>query len=191
MLTLLKLLVVPQAEYGCVIWHPKTQPQIKAIESIQRRFTRKFPCFWQYNGSTLRYECHISYKERLQVLKIFSLERRRERYIIILLYKVAIKVIINPGLIIEVGQRGSWFFPRKFTTDNSIPAWIKNARNNGFHSTGPRIFNSLPRFLRASVPPHNPLDPRSGKKMVNAFKTQLDKFLATIEDNPGTTSPKT
>ena len=188
LLTLLKQLVVPQAEYGCVIWHPRSQPQIKAIESIQRRFTKKFPCFWQYNGSTQRYECLISYKERLRVLKIFSLERRRERYLIILLYKVAIKLITNPGLIIEVGQRGSWFFPCKFTTDNTIPAWIKNARNNGFHSTGPRLFNSLPRYLRTSVPSPNPLDPRSGKKMVNAFKAKLDKFLANIEDNPGTTS---
>ena len=144
MRTLLKQLIVPQVEYGSVIWHPRSQQQINLIESVQRRYTKKFPCFWQYNAEANRYECLTSYKERLRELKLFSLERRMERYLIILLYKIAIKYAVNPGLTVETDQRGRWYFLRKFTNDSTIPAWIRNARNNGFHSTGPLLFNNLP-----------------------------------------------
>ena len=184
MRTLLKQLVVPQVEYGCVIWHPRTQQLTNLLESVQRRFTKKFPCFWQYNGVAERYECSCSYKDRLKELKLLSLERRRERYLIIMLFKIGIEYVVNPGLVVEVDQRGRWRYHRKFTTDNNIPAWIRSARNNGFHSNGPLLFNNLPSHLRVRKDPAT--DPRQGRKLINSFKTKLDSFLAGIEDDPGT-----
>jgi len=122
MRTLLKQLVVPQVEYCCVIWNPRTQQHTNLLESVERRFTKKFPCFWQYNGDAERYECTRSYKDRLKDLKLLSLKRRRQRYLIIMLFKIAIEYVVNPGLVLEVDQRGRWRFHRKFTTDNNIQA---------------------------------------------------------------------
>ena len=45
MLALLKALVVPQVEYGCIIWMPTAQNSVNLIESIQRRFTKMIDCF--------------------------------------------------------------------------------------------------------------------------------------------------
>ena len=106
MRTLLKQLVVPQVEYGCVIWHPRTQQLTNVLESVQRRFTKKFPCFWQYNVDAERYKCTRYHKDRLKELKLYSLEQRRERYLIIILFKIAIEYVVNPGLVVEVDQRG-------------------------------------------------------------------------------------
>ena len=40
MLTLFKSLVLPRLEYGCQLWCPATVNQIRAMESIQRKFTK-------------------------------------------------------------------------------------------------------------------------------------------------------
>ena len=94
--------------------------------------------------------------------------------------------MVNPGLGMEPDQRGRWRFQRKFTINHSIPAWIRNARNNGFHSIGPLIFNNLPDELRMRVGPAT--NQNQGKKFVNSFKVKLDKYLAGIEDDPGTSA---
>ena len=171
---LLKQLIVPQVEYGCVIWHPRSQQHTTLLESVQRRYTKKFPCYWVHNNELDRYECHTSYADRLKYLKIFSLERRRERYVILMIYTVAIKHIVNPDLVVEVDQRGRWYVQRKFTKNPTIPTWIQYARNNGFHSFGPSLFNSLPGHLRIKV--ESPA--ASGRQaQVSSFKRKLDKFL--------------
>jgi hypothetical protein len=134
-----------------------------------------FPCFWQYNGVAERYKCFCSYKNRLKELKLFSLEQRRERYLIIMLFKIAIEYVVNPGLVVEVDQRGRWRYHRKFTTDNNIPTWIRSARNNGFHSNGPLLFNNLPSHLRVRKDPAT--DPRQGRKLINSFKTKFQNKI--------------
>ena len=47
--TLLKTLVVPQVEYGCIISMPTSQSSVNLIESIQRRFTKMIDCFQSYD----------------------------------------------------------------------------------------------------------------------------------------------
>ena len=71
-LTLFKSLVIPLLEYCCQVWNPWKAKDIQAIEAIQRTFTYKIT----------EVEL-INYWERLHELKLYSLERRRERYIII------------------------------------------------------------------------------------------------------------
>ena len=78
MLTLFKTMVRSKLEYCCPVWNPHKIGDIKAIESIQRNFTRRI------NGSQ-----HLNYWERLQKLNLMSLQRRRERYIIIHTWKIA------------------------------------------------------------------------------------------------------
>ena len=79
------------------------------LESVQRRYTKKFPCYWVHNNELDRYECHTSYADRLKDLTIYSLARHKERYVILMIYKVAIKHIVDPGLVVEVDQRGRWY----------------------------------------------------------------------------------
>ena len=72
MLTLLKSLVIPLLEYCCQLWNPWKTKDIQAIEAIQRTFTYK-----------ITEAQHLNYWERLHELKLNSIQRRRERYIII------------------------------------------------------------------------------------------------------------
>ena len=75
MLTLLKSLVISRLDYATQLWSPHKISQITQIEKVQRSFTKHI--------SGLR---DLSYHERLQTLKLYSLQRRRERYCIILIW---------------------------------------------------------------------------------------------------------
>ena len=72
MMTLFKSLVLPVMEYCCVAWSPDALEQVRKLESVQRYFTSKISDV-----------SHLDYWERLKILGLYSLERRRERYAII------------------------------------------------------------------------------------------------------------
>ena len=75
MTTLYKVLVIPVLEYCSVLWCPTSPGLIQMLEAIQWSSLRKFA-----NGS--------DYWDCLQNMKIYSLERRRERYRIIYVWKI-------------------------------------------------------------------------------------------------------
>ena len=68
MLQLYKSLVRCRVEYCCPLWK---------VEDIQRNFTRRFAGLQNLN-----------YWQRLSKLKLLSLQRRRERYMIIHVWKI-------------------------------------------------------------------------------------------------------
>ena len=76
MLTLFKALVMSRLDYGSQLWSPYLTKHINIIEKTQRSFTRYI------SGMQ-----GLSYPERLTVLKLYSLPRRSERYIIIYVWK--------------------------------------------------------------------------------------------------------
>ena len=78
MLTLYKAMVQSKTEYCCPVWNPTKVGDIEAIESVQRNFTRRMI------GSCK----DLDYWERLKKLKILSLQRRRERYMILPVWKI-------------------------------------------------------------------------------------------------------
>ena len=84
MLTLLKSLVIPLLEYCCQLWVPWKAKDIQAIEAIQRTFTFK-----------ITEVQHLNYYERLHELKLYSLQRRCERYIIIYIQKITQHMVPN------------------------------------------------------------------------------------------------
>ena len=88
MKTLLKSLIVPKLEYALPVWSPPDKTCINLLESIQKTFTRKIREFqmWWDEGET--WICETGYWKRLKALKILSLQRRRERYLIMVLYKM-------------------------------------------------------------------------------------------------------
>ena len=84
MLTLLKSLVIPLREYCCQLWNLWKAKDLQAIEAIQRTFTYK-----------ITEVQHLNYWERLHELKLYSLQRRLERYIIIYIWQITEHMVPN------------------------------------------------------------------------------------------------
>ena len=77
MLTLFKSLVLNILEYCCPLWAPHQVQGISRLEGVQRRFTSKIAGIQ-----------HLDYWKRLEVLNLMSLQRRRERYILLYAWKI-------------------------------------------------------------------------------------------------------
>ena len=77
MLALFKSLVISRLDYTSQLWSPHKISQITQIEKVQRSFTKHITGM-----------CDLSYHERLQALRLYSLQRRRERYCITLIWKI-------------------------------------------------------------------------------------------------------
>ena len=101
MLTLFKTFVRPRLEYVSPVWSPHLVGDISRIEAIQRAFTAKI------NGLD-----SLNYWERLRVLELYSLQRRRERYKILLLWKIYRGIVPNHMDIAfrETGRRGACIY---------------------------------------------------------------------------------
>ena len=90
---LLKQLIHSSIEYCCILWSPTRQDLIATIEAVQKNFTSKI-----WVGDLAE---KPDYWERLSTLKIYSLERRRERYHITYVWKVINNIYPNPGLLLN------------------------------------------------------------------------------------------
>ena len=78
MQTLFKSLVISRLDYASQLWSPHKISEITQIEKVQQSFTKHI--------TGMR---DLSYHERLQALRVrlYSLQRRRGRYCIILIGK--------------------------------------------------------------------------------------------------------
>ena len=160
MLTIFNSLIRPKLEYCCEIWHPHQIQEIRQIEQIQRMFTSRIAGMWDFN-----------YWERLQKLELLSLQRRREKIIILHVWKILNG--INPNTINMEFQFNSRF--------NSIDAKIKplpkirgkilTAFDNSFTIKAAKLWNVLPPKLTHIT-------------SLDLFKSQLDKFLKEVPDKP-------
>ena len=71
MLTVYKSTILPRLEYGCQLWNPNAIHLINSLERVQRSFTKYIDNMYD-----------ISYEKRLSALNLYSLQRRRDRYLI-------------------------------------------------------------------------------------------------------------
>ena len=111
------------------------------------------------------------YWERLDELHMYSQERRRERYSIIFLWKLAQQLV--SGYTVEFVQnprRGRLAVVHPIVA--SAPASVKRAREGSLQVKGSRLFNLIPVELRAMT------------GTVDQFKSGLDKWLSSIPDQP-------
>ena len=181
MLTILKSLIVRLMEYACIIWSPADSYHIDLLERVQRRFTSKMAIFLSYDDSLDMPICTVHYHERLKQLKIYSLERRRDRYSILYLYKIILGMVPNPGLSISHNPRTGTQVKPKYNSKRSVPRSTQTTRNASFFVRAPIMYNNLPLELRNHAQSAEPT-----KESVNTFKSLLDKHLANIPDLPGT-----
>ena len=178
MLALLKQLVISAAEYACVLWAPADQTNINKLEAIQKRFTSKFALFRRYDEESGLSECTIDYWKRLEQLKLYSLERRRDRYLIMYMYKIHIEAIPNIGFTKDWNDRSQTKFFAKH--NKKAPRKIQSRRRASFFSRGPQLFNLLPEDMREL----KYVAPENVKKEMEKFKEKLDMWLALIPDQP-------
>ena len=160
MITLYKSLVRSLIEYCCPLWDPTKVTEIQMLEGVQRTFTSRIGGLNDMN-----------YWERLAHLNLMSLQRRRERYTILMMWKILHKVVPNCCKIefIETLRHG---------TKAVIPSLSKcsSPRNqtlydSSFAVRGPKLWNKVPVAIKA-------------EKTFDGFKVSLSKFLALIPDNP-------
>ena len=165
MSTLFKATVLPILEYCSQLWNPCRVGQIRDIESIQRHFTSRM----QGIG-------HLSYWDRLRALGIYSLERRRERYLILYVYKIILGITPN---LEDVRFKIRTTYSERRGLSCVLPpikanatGRIKTAVERSFAVRAPKLFNSLPKAIRSS------------SLSFNTFKAQLDILLGKVEDSP-------
>ena len=149
-------------EYCCPLWNPGKVTEIQLIEGVQRNFNS------QISGLQ-----HLNYWERLAHLKLMSLQRRRERYVILMMWKILHKVVPNCcDIMIKF----------KMTPRNGIIAVIppqaksSTLRNQtlydrSFAVQAPKRWNKVPNTVKPA-------------QSFDSFKISLPKFLALIPDNP-------
>ena len=76
MITILKSLVQPKLDYCSQLWSPSDQTSINKIEAVQRHLIERI------RDTRLN---DLTYWEKLKELRLYSQERRRERYQVILI----------------------------------------------------------------------------------------------------------
>ena len=162
MLTLYKSLVLPHLDYCSQLWCPINTGEIAKMETIQRTFIRKIPSVRK-----------LSYWEQLNHLKLFSLQRRRERYRIIYLWKIMENHVPQIGELKAINHKRNGRLCYMPSVKSSASARIKTIRHGSFSIHAPQLFNSLPKDIRNI----------SGCS-VEVFKRELDKYLQRIPDEP-------
>lgn len=160
MLTLFKALVISRLDYGSQLWSPHKIKHITLIEKVQRSFTKHIAGMHD-----------LSYSQRLHNLKLFSLQRRRERYCIIYVWKILEQLVpnfSNPILCSISNRRG-----RSCVSSNVQTGRLGTLAYNSFRWHSIRLFNGLPLHLRGMT-----------SCSVSSFKSQLDCYLTSIIDDP-------
>ena len=156
-----KTLVQCHIDYCSQLYMPGQMQSLQSIERLFYNFTSRIP-----------YIKDMNYWARLQTLKMYSQERRMERYRIIYVWKILKGVVPNCGV--------------KLAPDNerlgrkvSIPSLQRNGRKaihtlreQSFQINGARLFNCLPKTLRNMT------------TCQDDFKEALDKYLSSVPDQP-------
>ena len=160
MMALFKSMVRSKVEYCCPVWSPSKVGDIQEIEKIQRNFTRRI------NGCKT-----LNYWERLTKLKILSLQRRRERYMIIHVWKILHGHAPN-DIGMEFQQqhrRGVKAIVPLFR--NAAQKSVSTVYDNSFGIKAARLWNILPQDVNKQTD-------------LGPFKVELGKFMDRYPDNP-------
>ena len=160
MTTLYKSLIRSLLEYCCPLWNPSKVTEIQLLEGVQRTFTSRIAGLQ-----------HLNYWDRLKQLKMMSLQRRRERYIILMMWKILHNVVPNCCDIrfkVTPRQGSVAIIPPLSKISSSGNQSLYDA---SFAVHGPKLWNKVPPEIKAA-------------SSFEAFKISLSNFFDLIPDNP-------
>ena len=160
MTTLYKSLVRSLLEYCCPLWDPVKVTEIQLLEGVQRTFTSRI-CGTE----------NMNYWERLTHMKMTSLQRRRERYTILMMWKILNNVVPNCCDIkfTETSRHGTRAIIPSLSRSSSSSK--QSLYDSSFAVRGPRLWNIVPKDVKTA-------------DSFDSFKSRLSVFLALIPDEP-------
>ena len=161
MMKLFKSHMRSKAEYCCIVWSPTYKKEISRLERIQKGFTKRIEGMEGKN-----------YHQRLKCLDLYSMERRRERYMIINAWQQVEEQRENI-MGFEMNERA-----RHRTIKDTRVKWNRNSKNSTIVHNSParkmmRLFNAMPGKIRDIA----------GVKL-EIFKRELDNWLRVVPDAP-------
>ena len=160
MIHLYKSLIRCRLEYCCPVWDPTRVKDIQALEEVQRHFTARISGYRD-----------MDYHSRLKALELQSLQRRRERYSIVHIWKIINGVAPN-DIDIQYSQnarRGLKVLIPPLRSQTNQAA--QSLYDNSFRIRAGRLWNTLPIDVNTITE----LDP---------FKVALGSFLDIFPDLP-------
>ena len=137
------------------------QASITKLEGLARQFT-----------SHIMGMEGLDYWDRLKELHLYSQERRRERYLIIYIWKLAMGLVKGYKMEFTHSPRRGWYATPK-TIVQGAPSSVRKAREGSLAVKGAALFNICPRGLRDMASEHQ-----------DRFKQNLDTWLSEIPDQP-------
>ena len=166
MMVLLKSLVQPHLDYCSQLWSPSSQGQINKLEEVQKSLVNKI---WDnVLGS-------MNYWDKLKYLRLYSQERRRERYQIIFIWKISQGLVSGYQIPFSQNSRtGRLAVPAQLSNQN-VPSSVKVAKECSLRVRGCQLFSLLPAVLRSAD--HGD---------ILMFKNNLDHYLSCVPDQPTT-----
>ena len=159
MMTLYRSFIRSRLEYCCPLWHTRNIGDIQVLESVQRTFTSRIIGMERLN-----------YWQRLQKLKLSSLQRRRERFIIFHMWKIVNNQISNDlNIQFRYSERRGIFalIPSLHNTYSKV----QTLYDNSFAVLGAKLWNILPSHI-------------SLMSSFSTFKMSVDTFLSSFPDKP-------
>ena len=160
MLTLYKSMVRSLLEFCSPLWHPTKIGDIQEIESVQRSFTRRVA------------GCQdLDYWQRLKKLSLMSLQRRRERFIVLHIWRILHGLVSNDLQIQfkDSSRTGKFAIVPPMCRVSSMRH--QTQYDNSLAVKGPRLWNAIPGHLTT-------IDD------FQEFKSKLTTLLLVLPDTP-------
>ena len=166
MLRMFNTYIKSKMEYCCIVWSPVSHTWIFELEKVQKNFTSKI------NGME-----ELDYHERLKKLNLYSLERRRERFMIIYGWQQLEEKRENILRLTETkSERARMIItPRipNMANGKRLSRVEKRQIYNCPSRKVQRLFNCIPGTIRNLT-----------GVTTDTFKSHLDKWLKTVPDQP-------
>ena len=170
MLTLYKSMVRSLVEYCCPLWNPTKISDIQELESVQKAFTSRIAGIQE-----------LHYWDALKQLSLMSLQRRRERYIILHMWKILNHMTSNDLQVQFVSRPRLGNLAKIPSVNKSATTANRSLYDASFAVMGPKLWNSIPYHFNVITE-------------LNSFKRQITNFLLSVPDKPpirGYSTPNT
>ena len=135
LLQLIKTFIIPRLEYCSPLWSPYKIKDIAKVESVLRTLTNKIDGMENFN-----------YHERLNALKLYSMQRRRERFLILHVFKIERSITPNNLQLVFYDSK-RFGIQCRIKLPNLKNSHLYTQTFNYFPSVGPALYNVIPKSI--------------------------------------------